>query len=103
MTVAPETSTVKRALSAHAAIGLLGGGVRHSGKNRSYGWAFPEGIVTPAYTLVDAVAEVSWRNWSFTVNATNLLGEEYYSACLARGDCFMGAERNVFGTLSYNF
>ena len=82
---------------------LLGGGVRHSGKNRSYGWAFPEGIVTPAYTLVDAVAEVSWRNWSFTVNATNLLGEEYYSACLARGDCFMGAERNVFGTLSYNF
>ena len=59
--------------------------------------------MTPAYTLVDAVAEVSWRNWSFTVNATNLLGEEYYSACLARGDCFMGAERNVFGTLSYNF
>ena len=53
MTVAPETSTVKRALSAHAAIGLL--------------------------------------------------GEDYYSACLARGDCFMGAERNVFGTLSYNF
>jgi iron complex outermembrane receptor protein len=82
---------------------MLGGGVRHAGKNRSFGWAFPEGIVTPAYTLVDAVAEVSWRNWSFAVNTTNLLGEEYYSACLARGDCFMGAERNVFGTLSYNF
>ena len=37
------------------------------------------------------------------MNATNLLGERYYSACLARGDCFMGAERNVFGTVSYNF
>src|SRR5690606_31718970 len=25
---------------------LLGGGVRHTAKNRSYGWAFPAGIVT---------------------------------------------------------
>src|SRR5690606_16110241 len=82
---------------------MLGGGVRHTAKNRSYGAAFPEGLVTPSYTLVDAVAELSWRNWSFALNATNLLGEEYYSACLARGDCFMGAERNVFGTLSYSF
>ena len=82
---------------------LLGGGVRYSGANRSYGPAFPDGIKTPAYTLVDAVAELSWRNWSFALNATNLLGEDYYSACLARGDCFMGAERNVYGTLSYRF
>lgn len=82
---------------------LLGGGVRYSGENRSYGPAFPNGIVTPDYTLVDAFAELSWRNWSFALNATNLLGEDYYSACLARGDCFMGAERNVFGTLSYHF
>lgn len=81
----------------------LGGGVRYSGKNRSYGPAFPNGIVTPDYTLVDAYAELSWRKWSFSLNATNLLGEDYYSACLARGDCFNGAERNVFGTLSYRF
>lgn len=82
---------------------LLGGGVRHAAKNRSYGWAFPAGIVTPSYTLVDAFAELSWRQWSFAVNATNLLGETYQAACLARGDCFQGAERNVFGTLSYRF
>lgn len=82
---------------------LLGGGVRHTAKNRSYGPAFPAGIVTPSYTLVDAFAELSWRQWSLAVNATNLLGEDYYSACLARGDCFQGAERNVFGTLSYHF
>ncbi len=81
----------------------LGGGVRHSGKNRSFGFAFPDGIVTPSYTLVDAFAELSWQNWSFALNATNLLGEDYYSACLARGDCFQGAERNVFGTVSYRF
>ena len=82
---------------------LLGGGVRHSSSNRSFGPAFPDGILTPDYTLVDALAELNWRSWSFSLNATNLLGERYYSACLARGDCFMGAERNVYGTLSYRF
>lgn len=81
----------------------LGGGVRYSGKNRSFGAAFPNGIVTPSYTLVDAFAELEWQNWSIALNATNLLGKDHYSACLARGDCFIGAERNVFGTLSYRF
>ncbi|ACJ00372.1 TonB-dependent siderophore receptor [Rhodospirillum centenum] len=81
----------------------LGGGVRYAGASRSYGAAFPDGLRTPSYTLVDALAEVTWRNWQFTLNATNLLGKDYYSACLARGDCFMGAERTVFGTLSYRF
>ena len=81
----------------------LGGGVRHSGSNRSYGPAFPNGILTPDYTLVDAYAELGWRQWSLSLNATNLLGEDYFSACLARGDCFQGAERNVYGTLRYRF
>lgn len=82
---------------------LIGSGVRHVGKNRSYGPAFPDGIVTPAFTLVDAFAEVSVDRWSFAINATNLFDKRYYSACLARGDCFMGSERNVFGTVSYHF
>lgn len=82
---------------------LLGGGVRYVGASWSYGSAFPDGIRTPGYTLVDALAELSWRNWSFAINATNLFDKRYYSACLARGDCFMGAERNVFGTVSYRF
>ena len=82
---------------------LLGGGVRHVGKNRSYGPAFPDGIVTPAYTLVDALAEIEFARWSLRVNATNLFDKRYYSACLARGDCFMGSERNVMGTVSYRF
>jgi iron complex outermembrane receptor protein len=81
----------------------LGAGVRHSGKHRSYGPAFPDGLLTPGYTLVDAYAELGWRNWSLALNATNLLGKDYYSACLARGDCFMGAERNVYATLGYRF
>lgn len=81
----------------------LGAGVRYAGENRSYGPAFPDGIVTPDYTLVDGFAELRWQRWSFTLNATNLLGNQFYSACLARGDCFIGAERNVFGTLGYRF
>lgn len=82
---------------------LLGGGVNHTGSNRSYGFAFPDGVLTPSYTLVDALARLDWRQWRFQLNATNLLGKEYYSACLARGDCFMGSERNVYGTVSYRF
>lgn len=82
---------------------LLGGGVRHVGANRSYGPAFPDGIVTPAFTLVDALAEVTYANWSLALNATNLFDKRYYSACLARGDCFVGSERNIMGTVSYRF
>ncbi len=82
---------------------VLGGGVRHSGENTSFGFAFPTGLVAPSYTLVDALAELNWQNWSLRINANNLLGDDFYSACLARGDCFEGADRNVTGTLSYSF
>ncbi len=81
----------------------LGGGARYSSRNMSYGAAFPAGIVTPAYTLFDALAELDWRQWRVSVNANNLFGKHYYAACLARGDCFIGAGRNVFGTVSYRF
>ena len=82
----------------------LGAGVRYSAASRSYGAAFPNGVRTPSYTLVDALAEVNWgENWRFSVNANNLLGKKYYASCLARGDCFIGAERNVFGTVTYSF
>ena len=82
---------------------MLGGGVRYAGENVSYGAAFPDGIVTPDHTLVDAVAKLSWNDWSLALNATNLFDDDYYSACLARGDCFQGAERNVYATLTRSF
>ena len=49
------------------------------------------------------MAEVAFANWSVAINATNLFDKSYYSACLARGDCFVGSERNVMGTVSYRF
>jgi len=82
---------------------LLGGGVRHAGSNMSFGAAFPNGLETPGNTQVDAVAELAWQDWSLRLNATNLFDDEYYSACLARGDCFLGAERNVYATLTRRF
>jgi iron complex outermembrane recepter protein len=79
----------------------LGGGVVYSGKSISTSdiWS----IVTPSRTTVDALAEISWNNWRFAVNATNLLGNKYYASCLARGDCFVGAPRNVMATVGYRF
>ncbi|MET0250141.1 MAG: TonB-dependent siderophore receptor [Sphingobium sp.] len=79
----------------------LGGGVVYSGKSVSTSpiWS----IVTPSRTTVDGLAEVSWNNWRFALNATNLLNNKYFASCLARGDCFVGAPRNVMGTVGYRF
>jgi iron complex outermembrane receptor protein len=81
----------------------IGAGVRHSAANWSFGAAFPSGVRTPAYTLVDALVELNWQRWQIALNATNLFDKRYYSACLARGDCFNGADRNIYATLSYRF
>jgi iron complex outermembrane receptor protein len=79
----------------------LGAGVVHTGKRSSVGPTWT--IVTPSYTTVDALAEITWQKWRFTLNATNLLDDSYYASCLDRGDCFMGAPRNVMGTVGYRF
>lgn len=79
----------------------LGAGVVYSGKSISTSdvWS----IVTPSRTTVDALAEINWNNWRFAINATNLLGNKYFASCLARGDCFIGAPRNVMATVGYRF
>jgi iron complex outermembrane receptor protein len=81
----------------------MGAGVRYTAQNYSFGPGFPNGVRTPSFTLVDALAEVTWKEWTFAVNATNVFNKDYYSACLARGDCFNGTARNIFGTLTYRF
>ena len=79
----------------------LGAGIVYSGKSVSTSslWS----VVTPARTTVDALAEVTWDKWRLAINATNLLNERTFASCLARGDCFMAAPRNVMGTLGYRF
>jgi iron complex outermembrane receptor protein len=81
----------------------LGAGVRYVGSRKSHGFAFPDGIRTPSFTLVDALAELGWDKWRFALNATNLFDKQFYAACLARGDCFMGEAQNIYGTLTYRY
>ena len=76
-------------------------GVRYTGKRTSIGPAWT--IVTRDHTLVDALAEIEWRDWRFSLNATNLFDQEFFASCLARGDCFVGAPRNVMATVAYRF
>lgn len=93
----------------------LGAGVVYSGKSKSIGLVDPYKVnpavaddlfytvVTPSRTTVDALAEINWDKWRFAINATNLFNKKAYASCLARGDCFMAAPRNVMGTLGYRF
>ena len=79
----------------------LGGGVVYSGKSVSTSTVWS--IVTPSRTTVDALAEITWDKWRVAFNATNLLNKKNFASCLARGDCFVAAPRNVMGTLGYRF
>ncbi len=93
----------------------LGAGVVYNGNSRSTGALDPYGlntaipagtlytIVTPSRTTVDALAEITWDQWRLAVNATNLLNEKAFASCLARGDCFVAAPRNVMATLGIRF
>jgi iron complex outermembrane receptor protein len=86
----PESATLR-----------LGTGVRYTAKRSSIGPAWT--IVTPDNIQVDGLVEIEWQKWRFTINATNLLNGKYYASCLARGDCFMEAPRNLMGTIAYRF
>ncbi|RHW17082.1 TonB-dependent siderophore receptor [Sphingomonas gilva] len=79
----------------------LGGGVRHVGETLSTGTT--GSLVTPSYTLADALASVAWRDWTLSINATNLFDKEYFAPCRAFGDCFTGNGRSVVGTLAFRF
>jgi len=75
----------------------LGAGIVYNGKRQS------GTIVTQDVTTVDALAELNWLNWRLALNATNLFNKRYFASCLSRGDCFIGAPRNVMGTIGYRF
>lgn len=77
----------------------LGGGVRYVGAV----WDGADTIQTPGYTLYDAMAAWENKNWRFQINGTNLADTVYFTACLTRGDCFVGTRRTVLSSLTYKF
>lgn len=93
----------------------LGAGVVYNGESKSTGPLDPYGLnaavpagtlytlVTPSRTTVDALAEITWDKWRLGLNATNLFNEKAFASCLARGDCFVAAPRNVMLSLGFRF
>lgn len=96
-----STWTTKTLAIAQDTTLRLGGGVRYTGGRTSIGPVWT--IDTGSNTLVDALVEVEWRKLRFSLNATNLLNTKFLASCLSRGDCFIGADRNVMGTVAYRF
>lgn len=76
-----------------------GAGVRYVGAS----WDGADSLKTPATTLFDAMLGYAYQDWSFSLTATNLEDETYYTTCLSRGDCFIGNRRTVVATASYSF
>lgn len=79
----------------------LGGGVRYQGKQTSRSGTFI--VVSPSYTLVDALVAFDYKKWTLQLNAVNLFDERYYPGCSVFGSCANGEPRTVQGTLSYRF
>ncbi len=76
-----------------------GAGVRYVGAS----WDGTDSLKTPSTTLFDAMLGYAYQDWSFTLTATNLEDETYYTTCLSRGDCFTGNRRTVVAIASYSF
>ncbi|MFJ4458306.1 TonB-dependent siderophore receptor [Pseudomonas sp. NPDC089392] len=83
----------------------LGGGVRYVG----YSWVDAENSVkVPSYTLFDAsigydLGKVGLTGVDVRLNANNLTNESYITSCASVNYCYMGEERNVSATVSYQF
>ncbi|SEM36997.1 iron complex outermembrane recepter protein [Pseudomonas sp. NFIX51] len=83
----------------------LGGGVRYVG----YSWADAENTMkVPSYTLFDAsvgydLGKVGLKGVDVRLNANNLTNESYITSCASLSFCYMGEERNVAATVSYQF
>ncbi|AZE45850.1 Ferrichrome-iron receptor [Pseudomonas chlororaphis] len=83
----------------------LGGGVRYVG----YSWADAENTMkVPSYTLFDAsigydLGKVGLNGVDVRLNANNLTNESYIASCASLSFCYMGEERNVAATVSYQF
>lgn len=79
-----------------------GAGVRYlsSFRDRSGGGRGPE---IPAVTLLDLMFAYDQKNWRYALNINNATDKEYFSTCLARGDCWWGARRNIVASATYRF
>ena len=79
-----------------------GAGVRYmSGFQDVEGTAF--GPRVPSVALLDLMLAYESDKWRYALNINNATDKNYFSTCLARGDCWWGARRNVVASATYRF
>lgn len=80
-------------------------GARYVGENESnyVNAVNPVRVRTDGYTVFDAMFGYEFDSWDLSLNLRNLTDEQYYSTCLARGDCYPGEERSVVARAAYRF
>lgn len=79
-----------------------GAGLRHMSGFRDVdgGAAGPR---LPAVALVDLMLAYESDRWRYALNVNNATDKVYFSTCLARGDCWWGARRNIVASATYKF
>lgn len=83
----------------------LGAGVRYQGDKVSFDQLYR---IAPV-TLVDAMVELSYRDWMLSVNGANIFDKKVYTNCsysaapIDEGYCYMGKDRTVMASLRRKF
>jgi len=78
-----------------------GAGVRYMGSFRDLSTGVGPRI--PSSALLDLVFAYETAQWRYALNINNVTDKVYFSTCLARGDCWYGARRNVVASATYRF
>lgn len=78
----------------------LGAGVRFKGS--TFGDE-ENSFTVDEYVLVDAAVRYDWRNFSFAVNAQNLLDNRHVASCQSESACFYGIDQTFTGSISYRW
>jgi iron complex outermembrane receptor protein len=84
----------------------LGAGVRYVGESRDYGKLVTgnlDEVVTPSYTLIDAMIAYDTKHWRWQLTGQNLEDKYYLATCTARGDCGIGQGRTLITSLTFKY
>lgn len=61
------------------------------------------GPYVPSVALLDLMLAYESAKWRYALNINNATDKTYFSTCLARGDCWYGARRNIVASATYRF
>jgi len=79
-----------------------GAGVRYMSGFRDVDGA-SAGPYVSSVALLDLMLAYESAKWRYALNINNATDKTYFSTCLARGDCWYGARRNIVASATYRF